>query len=86
MELGEKWPVNLACDSDFHINRRDLLHAANLQNGTGGFTSPTKEGMLWIFLPETAVILLIIITQNISLTYYNSFHHDEQSRKSEIKQ
>jgi hypothetical protein len=48
-ELGEKWPVNLACDSDFHVNRRDLLHAANLRHGTDGFTSPPKEGMLWNF-------------------------------------
>jgi len=30
---------------------RDLLHAANLQHGTDGFTSPPKEGMLRIFLP-----------------------------------
>jgi hypothetical protein len=50
--LGEKWPVNLACDSDFHVNRRDLLHAANLRHGTDGFTSRPKEGMLWIFSPE----------------------------------
>jgi hypothetical protein len=50
--MGEKWPVNLACDSDFHVNRRGLLHAANLRHGTDGFTSPPKEGMLWIFLPE----------------------------------
>ena len=28
---------------------RDLLHAANLRHGTGGFTSPPKEGMLRIF-------------------------------------
>ena len=27
------------------------LHAANLRHGTDGFTSPPKEGMLWIFLP-----------------------------------
>jgi hypothetical protein len=52
MELGEKWPVNLACDSDFHANRRVLLHAANLRRGTDGFTSPPKEGMLWNFSPE----------------------------------
>jgi hypothetical protein len=39
----------LACDSDFHVNRRVLLHAANLRHGTDGFTSPPKEGMLWIF-------------------------------------
>jgi hypothetical protein len=28
---GEKWPVNLACDSDIHVNRWVLLHAANLR-------------------------------------------------------
>jgi hypothetical protein len=50
--MGEKWPVNLACDSDFHVNRRVLLHAANLRHGAGGFTSPPKEGMLWIFSLE----------------------------------
>jgi hypothetical protein len=52
MELGEKWPVNLACYSDFHVNRRVLLHVANLRHGTDGFTSPPKEGMLRIFSPE----------------------------------
>jgi hypothetical protein len=52
MELGEKWPVNLACSSDFHVNCRDLLRAANLRHGTDGFTSPPKEGMPWMFLPE----------------------------------
>jgi len=30
---------------------RHLLHAANLQYGTGGFTSPLKEGVLRIFSP-----------------------------------
>jgi len=30
---------------------RDLLHAANLRHGTGGFTSPPKEGVLRIFSP-----------------------------------
>jgi hypothetical protein len=44
--------VNLACNSNFHVNRRVLLHAANLRHGTDGFTSPPKEGMLWIFSPE----------------------------------
>jgi hypothetical protein len=41
--LGEKWSVNLACDSDFHVNHRVLLHATNLRPGTDGFTSPLKE-------------------------------------------
>jgi hypothetical protein len=49
---GEKWSVNLACDSNFHVNHRVLLHAANLRHGRDGFTSPLKEGMLWMFLPE----------------------------------
>jgi hypothetical protein len=52
MELDEKWPVNLAYDSDLHVNRRDLLHAAKLRHGTDGFTSPPKEVMLWIFHPK----------------------------------
>jgi hypothetical protein len=50
--MGEKWPVILACDSYFHVNRRVLLHAAYMRHGTDGFTSPLKEGMLWIFSPE----------------------------------
>jgi hypothetical protein len=49
---GEKWLVNLTCDSDYHVNHGVLLHAENLWHGTDGFTSPLKEGMLWIFLPE----------------------------------
>jgi hypothetical protein len=32
-------------------NSRDLLHSANLRHGTGGFTSPPKEGVLRIFSP-----------------------------------
>jgi hypothetical protein len=32
-------------------NSRDLLHAANLRHGTDGFTSPPKEGVLWIVSP-----------------------------------
>jgi hypothetical protein len=46
--MGEKWPVNLACDSDSHVNHRVLLHAANLRHGTDGFTSTAKEDLLWI--------------------------------------
>jgi hypothetical protein len=54
--LGEKLPVNFACDSDFHVNLRVLLHAAKLRHGTDGFTSPPKEGMLWIFfLPKNSM-------------------------------
>jgi hypothetical protein len=35
---------------DFHGKCTDLLHAANLRHGTNDFTSPPKEGMLWIFV------------------------------------
>jgi len=31
---------------------RDLLHAVNLRDGTDGFTSPPKEGVLRIFSPR----------------------------------
>jgi hypothetical protein len=55
--MGEKWPVNLACDSDSHVNRLVLLRAANLRHGKGGFTSPLKEGMLWILCPKNPTAL-----------------------------
>jgi hypothetical protein len=60
--MDEKWPVNLACDSDTHVNYSVLLHAAKLQHGTDGFTSPPKEGMLWTFsnprswVPEASML------------------------------
>ena len=47
--MGEK------CSDKFRLrirlprNSRYLLHAANLRHGTGGFTSPPKEGVLKIF-------------------------------------
>jgi hypothetical protein len=44
--MGEKWSVNLACDSDFHVNEENLRH------GTDGFTSPPKKDMPRIFSPE----------------------------------
>jgi hypothetical protein len=50
--MDENWLVHLACDSDFHVNHRVLLHAANLQHGADSFISPPKEGMLWIFCPK----------------------------------
>jgi hypothetical protein len=50
--MGEKCPINLAYNCDFHGNCRVLLHAANLRHGTDGFTSPPKEGMLRIFSPQ----------------------------------
>jgi hypothetical protein len=50
--IGREMAGHLACDSDFHVNRRALLHAANLQHRTDGFNSPPKEAMLWIFSPE----------------------------------
>jgi hypothetical protein len=55
--LGEKWPVNLACDSDFHVNRKDLIDAANLQHGTDGLIIPPKEGILWTFCPKNPTAL-----------------------------
>jgi hypothetical protein len=45
--MGEKWPISFAYTGNFHV----ILHAANLQHGADGFTSPLKEGMLRIFSP-----------------------------------
>jgi hypothetical protein len=42
-KYGREMAVNLACESDFHVNHRVLLHAANLWHGTDGFTSPPKD-------------------------------------------
>ena len=35
--------------SDFHVTFRDPLHAVYLRDGTNGFTSLPKEGVLRIF-------------------------------------
>jgi hypothetical protein len=43
--------VKFCLNADFHGTSRDLLHAANLRNGTHGFTSLLKEGVLRIFPP-----------------------------------
>jgi hypothetical protein len=43
---------------DFHITFRDLLHAANLQHGTDGFTSHPKESVLRNFLQRKILTAL----------------------------
>jgi hypothetical protein len=70
---ARKWPVNLACYSDFHVNRRVFLRAANLWHETDGFTSPPKEGMLRIFSPEKSDGLGRIRTRDLwyqSVSYH----------------
>ena len=47
--MGDKCPRILPKNSDFHVTFRDLLHAVKLRQGTEGFTSPPKEGVLRIF-------------------------------------
>jgi hypothetical protein len=37
--------------------RRVLLHAVNIRHGTDGFTSPPKEGVLWILSPLKSIVL-----------------------------
>jgi hypothetical protein len=67
MELGEKWPVNFACDSNSHVNCRDFLHAVNLRHGANSFTSLLKEGMLRICVRVTYINMVkfgAIITVN----------------------
>jgi hypothetical protein len=51
----ELWARNVrkfCLNFDFHVTFRDLLHAIKLRHGTNGFTSPLKEGVLRIFLPQ----------------------------------
>jgi hypothetical protein len=69
---GEKWPVNLACDSDFHVNHRVLLHTAKLRHGTDGFTSPPKEGMLRNFSPEKSEGFGRVRTRDLDTRMCNS--------------
>jgi hypothetical protein len=51
MELWARNVRQFCLNADFHVTFRDLLHAVKLRHGTDGFTSPPKEGMLWIFSP-----------------------------------
>jgi hypothetical protein len=44
--------VDLAYNCDFHGNGKEFLHAAKLRLGTDSFTSPPKEGSLWMFSRE----------------------------------
>jgi hypothetical protein len=47
--MGEKWPVKFSQEIRLPHNYWVLLLATKLRHGTDGFTSPPKEGMLWIF-------------------------------------
>jgi hypothetical protein len=48
-EIGREMAGQFGLRFRLHVNRRVVLHAAKLRHGIGGFTSPPKEGMLWIF-------------------------------------
>jgi hypothetical protein len=50
--MGEKWPVKFSLTMRLPHHCRVLLNAAKLRHGTDCFTSPPKEGMPRIFLPE----------------------------------
>jgi hypothetical protein len=49
--MGEKWSVKFSQTVRLPRSCWVLLHAAKLRHGTGGFTSPPKEGMLRIISP-----------------------------------
>jgi hypothetical protein len=49
---GREIAENFAGSGDFHVTFGFFLHAVNLRNGTDGFTSPPKEGVLGIFSPK----------------------------------
>jgi hypothetical protein len=49
--MGEEMTGSiLRTTCEFHGKCTDLLHAVKLRHGTDGFTSPLKEGMLWLFM------------------------------------
>ena len=51
--MGEKWRIQFCLQhATSTVSVGDLLHAANLRNGTDGFTAPPKEGMLRIYSPR----------------------------------
>jgi hypothetical protein len=47
----ETWPLNF---TDKHLS---CSHAINVRYGTDGFTSPPKEGVLWILSPSKSIVL-----------------------------
>jgi hypothetical protein len=50
--MGEKWLVKFSLTMLLPHHCRVPLPAAKLRQGTDGFTSPPKEGMLRIFRPK----------------------------------
>jgi hypothetical protein len=50
--MGEKMAGQFGVTMRLPPHCRVLYPAAKLRHGTDGFTSPPKEGMLWIFSPE----------------------------------
>jgi hypothetical protein len=54
--MGEEMADSISRTTcDFHGKFTELLHAAKLRHGTDGFTSPPKEGMLWIFMSSEKI-------------------------------
>ena len=49
---GEKWPVNFACDSDFHVNPGFFDMPRKSATWERALLPPPKEVMLCIFSPE----------------------------------
>jgi hypothetical protein len=75
--MGEKWPVNLACNSDFHVNHRVLLQAANLRHRTDGFTSPRRKACCGFFRPKNPTASIgfepeILGTKNEHANYWTT--------------
>jgi hypothetical protein len=62
------------------LNHRVLLRAANLRHGTDGFTSPPKEGMLWIFSPVKSDGFEPAIVGTIS-QHANQYDNEAAGRK-----
>jgi len=63
-------------------NSRNLLHAANLQHGTDGFTSPPKEGVLRIISPLKIRLLWPGLNPQTWVPKASTLPLDHQSRNT----
>ena len=46
---GEKWPVNFACDFDFHVNP-GFFDMPQICDMGDGFTSPPRKAYIYIYI------------------------------------
>jgi hypothetical protein len=63
--MGKKWPVKFSQTFQLPHNCWVLLHAANLQRGTGGFSYPLKESRPRILSPKKSDGFDLVCTREL---------------------